>query len=147
MRILQKNCFTWTLIAAATISMDHHVPTSDAFSPASFSGVPKLIVKNDGIHSKKGYPDFDGFNHHDTTRLFSFEATVAGEESMFPPSMLTKVDRLKRAATFWFKSAPILSHYYTNAGKFKVLEMHGMPMDTEEEEVSNEKGVLVIIDA
>ena len=138
MRILQKNCFTWTLIAAATISMDHHVPTSDAFS---------LIVKNDGIRSKKGYPDFDGFNHHDTTRLFSFEATVAGEESMFPPSMLTKVDRLKRAATFWFKSAPILSHYYTNAGKLKVLEMHGMPMDTEEEEVSNEKGVLVIIDA
>jgi hypothetical protein len=73
-----------------------------------------------------------------TSTTFEYVATDPKNESVgsvkFPPP-LNKLDRLKRAATFWVSTVPIVSNYYANLGKLKFLEIHGMPMPIDESEV------------
>jgi hypothetical protein len=80
-----------------------------------------------------------GIPHHAAaSTTFEYVATDPKNEFAgsvkFPPP-LNKVDRLKRAATFWVSTVPILSNYYANLGRLQFLEMHGMTMPIEESEV------------
>mmetsp|Transcript_19169 Transcript_19169/g.34773 ORF Transcript_19169/g.34773 Transcript_19169/m.34773 type:complete len:131 (-) Transcript_19169:648-1040(-) len=81
-----------------------------------------------------------GIPHHAAaSTTFEYVSTdpkneFVGSVLKFPPP-LNQVDRLKKAATFWVSTVPIVSNYYANLGKLKFLEIHGMPMPIDESEV------------
>jgi hypothetical protein len=80
-----------------------------------------------------------GIPHHAAaSTTFEYVATDPKNEFVgsvkFPPP-LNQVDRLKRAATFWVSTVPIISNVYANLGKLKFLEMYGTTLPIEESEV------------
>mmetsp|Transcript_19168 Transcript_19168/g.34770 ORF Transcript_19168/g.34770 Transcript_19168/m.34770 type:complete len:158 (-) Transcript_19168:470-943(-) len=96
-----------------------------------------------------------GIPHHAAaSTTFEYVSTdpkneFVGSVLKFPPP-LNQVDRLKKAATFWVSTVPIVSNYYANLGKLKFLEIHGMPMPIDESErvwnYTHEKGAQQLAD-
>jgi hypothetical protein len=59
--------------------------------------------------------------------------TPLSNSVQFPPP-LGKMERLKRAATFWASTAPIVVDYVGLLGHLKVQELHGMALSDHQEE-------------
>jgi hypothetical protein len=75
---------------------------------------------------------FGGSSNTELLAEFSPDGFVGSIEF---PAPLNKVDRFKRAGTFWLSAAPILMKNYGVLAVMKLREMHGLEMSETEIEV------------
>ena len=69
------------------------------------------------------------------TEVANSNVFEGSQESVDFPPPLSRVDRLKRAATFWTTVLPIVANYYGLIGSLKLQEVLGQKMSAEEVEV------------
>jgi hypothetical protein len=91
-------------------------------------GLPASIVLLDEMPAMMEAKRFDPKN----------DASISQLKSMVEfPLPLGKIDRLKRAVTFWLSTAPIVVDYVGLLGQLKAQELRGMALSSHEEEVSH----------
>jgi hypothetical protein len=127
-------------------STRHHVATTTVITPHSSADVVSSNINTPNQLQRQQEDSASAIvsNGISSSAAVSHESTQFKHDELdttiveFPPPLST-LDRMKRAATFWSTTIPIVANYYGLIGNIKLQELLGNKMTDEDVEVSELK--------
>jgi hypothetical protein len=133
--IASSTLLSSTRLHVATTTIAPLTSSTDVVAPSTPTQQQQQEDGATNTNTVRGISSRTALSHENEQPLINNDQLDTSSSIEFPPPLST-LDRMKRAATFWSTTIPIVANYYGLIGNIKLQELLGNKMTEEDIEVS-----------